>query len=132
MSFSNYLEGEILDHVFMRDAGYTQPTDLFVALSSTDPGEDGSGITEPSAGGYARKSYTSWDRTGNEISNSGDVVFSTATASWLSGADLAYFAIFDAATGGNMIAHGSFTPAQAVLEGNTIIFRAGDLKVTLD
>lgn len=132
MSFSNYLENELLDHVFGRDAGYTQPGTLYVALSSTDLTEDGSGLTEPSSNGYARTSVPNWDRTGNEISNQADIIFPTATGPWLGGANLGFFGVYDAAAGGNLLAYGSFSPAQAVIADNTMIFRAGELKVTLD
>ena len=54
MSFSNYLETELLDHVFANNA-YTSPSSVYVGLFTTSPAEDGSG-TEVSGGSYARQS----------------------------------------------------------------------------
>ena len=69
MSLSDFLELELLDHVFgAGNRDYTSPANIFVALSSTDPGEDGAGITEPSTGGYARQSTddTDWSIAATE------------------------------------------------------------------
>lgn len=51
MSFSDYWEDATLNHLFGK-AAYTAPT-IYVGLSTTQPAEDGTGVTEPSAGGYA-------------------------------------------------------------------------------
>ena len=42
MSFSNYLETEILDHVF-GGAAYTAPSTLYVALYTATPNDAGGG-----------------------------------------------------------------------------------------
>ena len=42
MSFSNYLETELLDHVFTNSA-YTAPSTLYLALFTGAPGEAGGG-----------------------------------------------------------------------------------------
>lgn len=130
-SFSNYLEQELLDHVFSLDAGYAQPS-LYVALSSADPGEDGSGINEPSGNGYARVAFSNWVRSVSEVSNNADITFPTATGPWVGGANLTHFAIFDASSGGNMLAYGAITPAQAIAADNTVIYKTGNLTVSLD
>jgi hypothetical protein len=57
MSFSNYLENKLLDHAF-RNTSYTPPSAVYVALSTADPGEDGSTIAEPSGNNYARVAAT--------------------------------------------------------------------------
>ena len=53
MSFTNFLETEILDHVFA-GAAYTAPSTKYLALFTGAPGETGGG-TEVSGGGYARR-----------------------------------------------------------------------------
>ena len=53
MSFTNFLETEILDHVFA-GAAYTAPSTKYLALFTGAHGETGGG-TEVSGGGYARQ-----------------------------------------------------------------------------
>src|SRR5690625_6018536 len=62
-SFSPYLEKAVLDHV-LGTAAFTAPSAVYVALSSTDPGADGSSITEPTYTGYARQEATFSAATG--------------------------------------------------------------------
>jgi len=126
-SFSDFWEGEILDHVF--DIGsYTAPT-LYVALSTTDPTDDGSGMAEPAGSGYARKVYGSWSRVGNTVDNDDAVTFAAATGAW---GTITHFALFDALTGGNMCGHGTLDASRVITNGITPRFSAGELDVTLD
>ena len=53
MSFSNYLEDAVLNHVF-GGSSYTAPTTLYVALFTSAPSDTGGG-TEVSGGAYARQ-----------------------------------------------------------------------------
>jgi len=130
-SFSNYWENKILDHVFMKQA-YTQPSYIYVALSRADPGEDGSGIDEPSGNGYARVETSGNDWTnasGGHIENANDIEFPEATGDW---GTITHFALFDASSGGNMLAYGSLSQSKTIGTGDTAKFKAGDLDVTLD
>jgi len=130
MSFSNYMENELLDHLFGKGA-YTPPT-IYVGLSTADPGEDASGLAEPSGGAYARVSTAASDWTtasAGALSNANEISFPEATGSW---GTLTHFAVFDALSGGNMLGSGALNASQAVASGNTVSFQAGDLDVTLD
>jgi len=132
-SFGNYLENELLDHVFgMGARNYTPPTNIYVALSTTDPGEDGSGLAEPAGGSYARVSTVAadWDvAAAGALANANVIEFAEATAEW---GDLTHFALFDALTGGNLLAHGALTVHKVIGIGDTARFKAGDLDVSLD
>ena len=130
-SFSDYLENCLLNHTFMGSA-YTQPTNIFVALSTTDPLDAGSGITEPSGGSYARKSTAGADwsaASSGALSNGNAITFVEATASW---GNITHFCLYDHATAGNMLAHGALTTAKTIDNGDTASFAAGDLDVSLD
>jgi len=129
-SFGNHWEDEILDHVFGKGA-YTPPT-IFVALSTADPTDDASGIAEPSGGSYARveTAAADWDvSSGGATANANAVTFPAATASW---GTCTHFALYDASTGGNMLAHGSLGTSKSITTGDTAEFAVGDLDVTLD
>ena len=110
---------------------YTPPTNIFVALSTTDPLDSGSGITEPSSN-YARKSTAGADWTtasSGALANANAITFVEATGSW---GTITHFALYDLLTIGNMLAHGALTASKAIDSGDTASFGAGDLDVSLD
>lgn len=132
-SFGNYLENELLDHVWGA-AAYTAPVTLYLALSTADPTDDASGIAEPGGGSYARLAVannpTNWPAaSGGSKSNGTDMTFVTATASW---GVITHMAIYDALTGGNMLAHAALTSSKTIDNGDTVIFEIGNLTITLD
>ena len=132
-SFSNYLEVELLDHVFMK-GDYTSPTNIFVALCTADPTDAGTGstITEPSGGAYARVSTagTDWDAAAaGATANATAIEFTQATGSW---GTVTHFALVDAASAGNMLGHGVLAASKTIDNGDTATFAIGELDVTLD
>lgn len=126
MSFSNYLENKVLDHVFGGTA-YTAPTTLYVGLFTTDPGEAGTG-TEVSGGSYARQTIT-FTVTGAQASSNAAVEFPTATASW---GTITYAAIYDAVSGGNLLASGALTTSKTIDSGDVFRIPTGDFDIDLD
>lgn len=126
MSFTNFLETELLDHVFGGNA-YTAPSTLYVGLFTAAPGEAGGG-TELSGSAYARQSVA-MSVTGNTASNSANVEFPAATGDW---GTVTHAAIFDALTGGNMLAYATLTSSKVVETGDILRFSTGQLQVTLD
>ena len=103
-----------------------------MGLSTADPADDGSGLAEPSGNAYARvqTSASDWNTaSGGSLDNANDITFPQATGSW--GA-ITHFALFDAATGGNMLAHGALSQSKTIGTGDTAQFAAGDLDVSLD
>jgi len=129
-SFADYWENEILDHLFGKGS-YTPPT-IYVGLSTADPTDDASGLAEPSGNSYARVATASADwnvASGGAIANVNDITFPEATGSW---GTITHFAILDAASAGNMLAHGALNVSKSISSGDTAKFAAGDLDVTLD
>ena len=126
MSFSNYLENKVLLHVFGATA-YTAPSTLYVALFTSDPGETGSGA-EVSGGSYARQTIA-FTVTGNQASNTAAVEFPTATASW---GTITYAAVYDAVSGGNLLAYGALTTSKTIASGDVLRIPAGDFDINLD
>jgi hypothetical protein len=137
MSFTNYLENQILDEVF-GGVNYAPPATLYIGLSSTPLADDGTGYTEPpTAAGYARRDVTNnatnWPATGGDgtKANGTPIAFNTATGDW--GAAVTHFFIADAATGGtNILAYGTLGTAKTIGNGDTASFAAGALTITLD
>ena len=128
--FSNYWENNILDHIFGKGS-YTPPT-IHVALSTADPLDDNSGMAEPSGNGYTRveTSASDWsDSSGGSVCNSNNISFPTASGSW---GTMTHFALFDSATGGNMLAHGALDQPKVIGGSDTGKFDAGALEIGLD
>jgi len=129
-SFSDYWEDKILDHIFGK-ANYTPPI-IYVALSTSDPSDDASELTEPTGNAYARveTSASDWNAaTNGSLDNANDIIFPKATGSW---GTITHFVLFDAASGGNMLAHGALSQSKAVDSSYTPIFETGDLNISLD
>ena len=129
-SFSDYLENELLDHVFGKGS-YTPPT-IYVALSTANPLDDGSGLAEPSGNSYARvqTAATDWNAASSGfIDNATVIEFNEATGSW---GTITHFALMDAASGGNLLVHGALSTSKSIGTGDTAEFAAGDLDVSLD
>jgi len=139
-SFSDHWENKILDHIFGKGlynatlgTGGTYPdVTIYVGLSTADPLDDASGLAEPTGNGYARvaTSASDWNiASGGTIDNANTITFPEATGSWDT---ITHFALFDAATGGNMLAHGAVSQSRAINSGDTAKFDTGDLDVSLD
>jgi hypothetical protein len=129
-SFANYWENEILDHLFGKGS-YTPPT-IYVGLSTADPGDDASGLAEPSGNSYARVATTGADwnaASGGTIDNANDISFPEASGSW---GTLTHFTLFDAASSGNMLAYGSLNVSKSINIEDIAKFAAGDLEISLD
>ncbi len=127
-SMTNFLELELLDHVFGKGS-YTAPTP-YLALFTAAPSDAGGG-TEVTGGSYARVAITADMAAAGSgaITNSAGIEFPTASASW---GTVTHFAVMDASTAGNMLWWGDLAASKAVGDGDTLVFNAGDLDFTLD
>lgn len=125
--FTNYLEDAVLDHVLGTGA-YTQP-DIYVGLYTAAPNDNGGG-TEVSGGSYAREAVATWDAAvDGATANTGAITFTTATAAW---GTVTHIGVFDAVSGGNLLAWCAATAEKAVGSGDTYVIAAGALDITLD
>ena len=131
-SFSDFLELEVLDHVFGA-AAYSAPATVYFAAFTVAPTDAGGG-TECTGGSYARKSQTNNATTfpaaaAGAKSNGIDIVFVTATSpGW---GTVVAVAIFDDPTAGNMLAWCDLTESKVVGTGDIFKLLTGDLDFTL-
>lgn len=133
MSFTDFLENELLDHV-LGPGPYTAPGTVYIGLSTTTPSDAGASFTEPSGFGYARvgvtNNATNWPAaSGGSKSNANPIAFPEASGSW---GTITYFGIFDAVSGGNLLMKGALAASKAITNGDTLQFNAGAIVVTLD
>ena len=125
MSLSNTFENRVATWLFTGTA-VTRPTAWHLALFTTDPAEDGSG-TEVSGGSYARETVA-FTITADTAANTSAVEFTAATASW---GTVTHCAVYDAASGGNMIAYAALDSSIAVGIGDVVRFDAAALDFTV-
>jgi len=127
-TISDYLELKWLDHVF-ENAAFGVPTNIYIALSTADPTDSGGSIAEPSGNNYARKVMNTWNAASSRVStNNGVITFNTASGAW---GNITHYAIFDAITAGNMLAHGSLSVAKNVVSGNTPSIATTEISVSV-
>lgn len=132
MSYSDFLENELLDHILGGGGGaaWTPPATVYIALFTVAPNDAGSGGTEVSGGSYARTAGTfATAASGGSKSNSAAVTFPTASGSW---GTVVAFGVYDAASGGNLLMSNNLTASKAVASGDTAQFAIGTLTATLD
>lgn len=111
---------------------------IYLGLSTTAPSRDGTGYTEPSADyGYKRSllgmsSQTTSQKMGmasaGGIKNNDTVYFPEATGNWGS---CTHYLIFDAATGGNLLAYGTLTNTINPTNGTVPLIRTEELQMTI-
>jgi len=126
MSFSDTFETTVLTWVFTTSSA-TRPTEWHIALYTASPSDPGGG-TEVSGGAYARQAVT-FTVSGNTASNNAAIEWPVATAAYGTVTDVG---VFDASTGGNLIAYAALTTSKAIDTGDVFRLPAGDLDVTLD
>ena len=129
-AFSNYMEERIVEH-FLRNTAVATPTTVYLALFQTDPGEAGAG-TETSYTNYARvaTTWTALDANG-QTKNSGAVAFA-ANGNASASVTITHAAIFDAASGGNMLLYGPLSSSKVLAVGDVLSFQPNALALTLD
>ena len=137
MSFTNAMENIILDAMLGASATLFGST-VQLALSTTDPGEDGTGITEPTGNNYSRLIV---DNNGtNFAAASGGIKSNAATLSFPaadggSWGAISHWAIYDAGIMKikGVIDDGAGTPTPVTVNDEDVFrFLAGDLRITVD
>lgn len=134
---STYLANELLDHAF-RNATYTKP-DTFVALTTATISDTstGSTITEVAGTGYARVEVNAaggdspaWAAASNGLVTNDDQIDIGPPSADDWGTVVAV-AIVDASSDGNLLFYGNDVVDQAIGDGDTVFFAAGDLDISL-
>ena len=123
---SNYLENALINAT-LRNTSYTSPTTVYVALYTSDPTDADTG-TEVSGGSYARVAVTFGAPSNGVSTNSANVEFAAATASW---GTIGWIGLRDASSGGNLLYHTPLTTSKAIDTGDIFRITTGNLSVTL-
>lgn len=129
---SNYLRDELLSHIFGLDT-FTAPDPVYVRLYTSAPTDSGGG-TQVSGGSYAPSEVvndaTTWARTVSTIKNTNaSIDYAEATANWGS---VVAAAIWDAASGGNLIHWSNLASPQTVNSGSQFGFDEDTFAVSVN
>ncbi|WP_416355576.1 hypothetical protein ACLNGM_15160 [Aureimonas phyllosphaerae] len=128
-AFSNYLEAAICN--WLRGTAMpSAPAALYVALFNGDPTDTGTGGTEVTATIRAAGRVAGAFGAPNDgvIKNSAVVNYGAAAAS----ATVSHFALFDAASGGNLLMYGALTGgAQSIGANTNVSFPVDSLTLTV-
>lgn len=119
---SDYSENLVLQYLLTTNT-VTRPSALYLALFTSDPLESGA-TGEATGGSYARQSVT-MEVDGNTATNDGEVQFTGLPA-----ATFTHFALFDAATAGNMLYHGELEDPKTVNANDTLTLPTGELDIS--
>jgi hypothetical protein len=132
---TDFTENKILDAIFGRRTWSGKPTTLFFSALTVGPADDGTGGTEVSGGGYARKGVAAnsseWSLAttlAGGTSNVNEIAFNMATAAW---GTVSHIGIHTAATGGTMLAAIPLSAGAVVPAYTTLKLAAGDLDITM-
>jgi hypothetical protein len=128
-SFTNYTENLVLTWL-LTNGSATRPTAWFVGLFTAAPSDTGGG-TEVSGSGYAREATGTITVSGTATTATNAAAIEFDPASGGNWGTITHAAIFDASTGGNMIAWAQLTTSRTINDGDVFRIPAGSLTVTL-
>lgn len=121
MSLTDYGENWMLN-AFKSGGTY------YLGLFTSIPGEAGGG-NEVSGGAYARQVITFGTPSGGSLKNASAIEFPVATALW---GTIVAWALFTAASGGNMIWYGDITNPKEISPSDIVRFEAGSIALNID
>ena len=128
-SFSDYTENLLLNWLLTTNSA-TRPTAWFVGLFTAAPSDTGGG-TEVTGNGYARVATGTISISGTATTATNAAAIEFAAASGGNWGTITNAAIFDASTGGNMLAWAPLTTSRTINSGDVFRIPAGSLTVTL-
>ncbi len=126
-ALTDTFENRVLNWL-LTSSSVTRPSAWYVGLftSGNGPSDSASG-TEISGNGYTRK-VIAFTVTNNVGSNNAVITFPTATGNW---GTVAVAGIFDASSGGNLIAYANLTNTKDIQTSDILQIASGDLTITL-
>ena len=127
---TTYFLNQVMGNVFKTKTAPALPSTYYIGLSSTEPELDGDGVTEPSpASGYSRVELETLSAPANGvITNTAAISFNESTANW---GTMTYFAIYDTASGGNLLMYDALSTPRNVEAATIVTIKAGNLSLTL-
>ena len=123
----SYYADNITLNLFLRNITFVPPVQVYLALMLASPSPSGGG-TEVAGHGYGRQIVTMGAPVNGACSNTADIVFPVdVVADWTT---VVAFALYDAASGGNLLYYANLSTSRYVAVGDMIKFPASQLVAT--
>lgn len=135
---TDYTQDEILSWSFLGDAMPTAPGTIYIALHTSDPGNQPDGSTEVSASDYSRVSvsagtgqFTLGDNgDASTITNDNEINFGVASNNW---GTISHFSVWDgSATTDNPLWAADLSTSKTIETNDELRFQAGDLTAEIN
>lgn len=130
MSMTSYAEEKILN--ILRGETIQGFTDVYVALFTSETGDDGRGV-EVVGGNYSRQKVTFNEpiktSTFSQMSNDIEVDFGVATENW---GLITNVGIYDSEKDGGMICHNALNSSKNIEAGDSLRFAVNQIILSLD
>lgn len=125
MALSSFLRSSLIKHV-LKEAAYSQPTNVFASLHTADPGT--SGASEVTGGSYARQNVnTSWAaESGGSKATNANVDFTSMPATTVT-----HIGLWDASSAGNFLWGGELSASKTTNSGDTLRLTSGQVTASL-
>ena len=124
MDFTNYLANKLISGT-VRNTSYPAPRDVYLALFTSDPTKDSTGI-EVVGESYTRQKIAFNVPANGVTANSAQIDFATATSNW---GFVGWVGIFDNPVSGNLLYFTALESTKEILTGDQ--FRVGVDKLNL-
>jgi len=129
--FSDYLEQALINHI-LRATAYSNPSSIYVALFTGDPGDANDTSKELTDSGYARQNVTGHfnapHATGGYTSNDAVITFPAIVDAQVVISDIG---IYDALTIGNLLFSQPLNSPKTLEVNDVLSFGIGALTITL-
>lgn len=128
---STYFLNLVMGNLFGTQTSTPLPTEYYLGLATSAPTAAGACSGEISADntGYSRVKLTGLSAPASGvIHNNSPISFPQSTAAW---GTVTHYAVFDAATGGNLLFFGELEPSRTVETSTTLSILPSALTITL-
>lgn len=120
-----FARNERAKYFYTSESMGTRPTTRYVRLHSSDPGVSGA-TGEITGSGYAAQTVA-FTRTNNVVNNTAAITFPVVTSTAYV---VTHYSIFDAASGGNMLARCALAVPKTLDVGDAASFGIGEIIIT--
>lgn len=133
---SNYTETNVIN-ALLRGVAFPLPANTYISLHTANPGEaGGSEVSTAAWPSYVRKDAevggaigSGWNAPSDgSTSNAKQILYPSQNGA--GSITVTHWAIYDAATGGNLLAYAPLTTSRTLIPGDVFVFDIGALTVT--
>ena len=128
MAITTYQANRLNNYLFGATS-FTPNGTYYIGLSTTAINAAGTGVTEPTGGGYKRVAETNFtDSTGGIVQNKVQFEFPESTTAW---GTITHVFISDGLTGGNILYYDALTTPRTVQTATILLFAINSMKIQL-